>query len=404
MYSSNSDFHNAIELHQSTYISERLIDDNVRIIQTIIAKHRNTQQNVAVIFFDQEKIFDRINHEFLWTALKRFDISTRFIFWIKFLYVDVKITVYINDHQSRRMTIECEVKQNDSLNCFLFVIVIEILTCYILQDTRISRIATESLTVKLTMFVDDITIILRNQEEINALIEILKLYERTSKTKMNWHKSFLLLIDQTSQIIIDEMKYVSFEKFYEHLSISMNTDTIKQMKIFWKNMLQKFKNIVNEWFKFYLSLKRKVMITNNLMLSISRYAINFLKLIASIRQNLKREYYNLIWNHKKKNVMKNFHACMHKMNEEIDCLDLKIIVNANMINLISRTKFHSKLSWVQIVKKFLIQRANLTKSLTSIKNSWLQWLFKTMIFLVEFRYAWIKWKRLYKFKKNDQIV
>ena len=394
----------AIESHQSTYIFEKFIDDNVRIIQTIIAKYRNTLQNVIIVFFDQKKIFDRVNHEFLWAILKRFDISAQFIFWVKFLYVDVKIIIYINDHQSRRMTIKCEIKQNDFLNCSLFVIVIEILICYILQNTRISEIMIKSLTIKFTMFVDDTTVILKNQKEINVLIEILELYERTSRTKMNWHKSFLLLIDQTFQIIINEMKYVNLEKFYEHLNISIDTDTTRQMKIFWENMFQKFKNIMNSWFKFYFFFKRKIMIANNFMLFIFRYAINFLKLIVSVKQNLNKKYYNLVWNHKKKNVVKNLHACMHKMNEKINCLDLEIIVNASIINLISKTEFHSQLSWVQIVKKFLIQRANLTKFQTSIKNSWFQWFFKTMMLSIEFRYAWIKWKRLYKFKKNDQIV
>ena len=155
----------AIESHQSTYIFEKFIDDNVRIIQTIIAKYRSTLQNVIIVFFDQKKIFDRVNHEFLWAILKKFDISIQFIFWVKFLYVDVKIIIYINDHQSKRMTIKCEIKQNDFLNCSLFVIMIEILICYILQNTRISKIVIKSLTIKFTMFVDDITIILRNQKK-----------------------------------------------------------------------------------------------------------------------------------------------------------------------------------------------------------------------------------------------
>ena len=185
----------AIESHQSTYIFEKFIDDNVRIIQIIIAKYKSTLQNVIIVFFYQKKIFDRVNHEFLWTILKKFDISIQFIFWVKFLYVDVKIIIYINDHQNRRVTIECEIKQNDFLNCSLFVIVIEILICYILQNTRISKIVIKSLIIKFTMFVDDITIILKNQKKINVLIEILELYEKISKTKMNWHKSFLLLID-----------------------------------------------------------------------------------------------------------------------------------------------------------------------------------------------------------------
>ena len=169
----------------STYIFEKLIDDNVCIIQTIIAKYKNTLQNVIIVFLDQKKIFDRISHEFLWAILKKFDISIQFIFWVKFLYVDVKIIIYINDHQSKRMTIKCEIKQNDFLNCSLFVIVIEILICYILQDTRISKIVIKLLIIKLTMFVDDTTVILKNQKEINVLIEILKLYEKASKTEMN---------------------------------------------------------------------------------------------------------------------------------------------------------------------------------------------------------------------------
>ena len=40
----------------------------------------------AFVFLDQEKAFDRVNHEFLFKTMKAFGIGENFINWVKTIY------------------------------------------------------------------------------------------------------------------------------------------------------------------------------------------------------------------------------------------------------------------------------------------------------------------------------
>lgn len=100
----------AIGQHQSAFLPGRLIDDNVRTIQGIMAKHRGAEDDAAIAFLDQEKAYNRVSHEFLWAALERLGIPARSISWIKLLYTAAKIRIYINGHQSGVIQLRCGVR------------------------------------------------------------------------------------------------------------------------------------------------------------------------------------------------------------------------------------------------------------------------------------------------------
>lgn len=86
--------------HQSVFLPERLIDDNIHIIQYLIATHRTAEEEIDLVFLDQEKTYDCVSHHFMWAALRRLGVLNVFINWVKTLYKDAKIRIYINGHTS----------------------------------------------------------------------------------------------------------------------------------------------------------------------------------------------------------------------------------------------------------------------------------------------------------------
>ena len=152
-------------------------------------------------------------------------------------------------------------------------------------------------------------------------------------------------------------------------------------------------------------MKNRVMIANSLMLFISRYVINFIKFTSTIKQKLKKKYFRLMWNDKKIDVIKDLHACISKIDERISCLDIKSVVNVNIIKIIVKATIRSQLSWIKIVNDFVIRDANIFEAFTkSINKSWLQWFFKAMKLFLEFKYIWTRWKRIYSFKHTNKII
>lgn len=61
------------------------------------------------------------------------------------------------------------------------------------------------------MFADNISIILRNQEEADVVIELLDLYAKATGAKVNLEKSYLLTIGRVQTIIIPRIQIISDE-------------------------------------------------------------------------------------------------------------------------------------------------------------------------------------------------
>ena len=66
----------------------------------------------------------------------------------------------------------------------LFVLGIEILALAKIQNSKIEGIAVGYHQIKITQYVDDSTVFLRNQESMNVLLELLEKFERCSGLKV----------------------------------------------------------------------------------------------------------------------------------------------------------------------------------------------------------------------------
>jgi Reverse transcriptase (RNA-dependent DNA polymerase) len=83
-------------MHQSAFLKNRLIDDNIRTAQLAIARSRVRQEDLGILFLDQEKAYDRVSHDFMWEALGALGIPQRFISWVRALYRDAAVNLYVN--------------------------------------------------------------------------------------------------------------------------------------------------------------------------------------------------------------------------------------------------------------------------------------------------------------------
>ena len=57
---------------------------------------KKQEQNGCIISLDQEKAYNKIDHEYLWEILKEFGFPNQFINLIKMIYSRAKTSVMIN--------------------------------------------------------------------------------------------------------------------------------------------------------------------------------------------------------------------------------------------------------------------------------------------------------------------
>ena len=81
---------------QTGFISKRSIYNNIRLAKTILKYTELTKENRAIVTLDQEKVYDKIRHNYLWTTLEKFQVPSNFIKTVKTLYINAHTHVVIN--------------------------------------------------------------------------------------------------------------------------------------------------------------------------------------------------------------------------------------------------------------------------------------------------------------------
>ena len=153
-------------LYQSAFLPGRLIDDNIKIIQYLIARqkapNRDGVEGCSILFLDQKKAYDRVSHEYMWAMLRHIGVPEAFILWIQLLYRDARTRVFINGYMSKDLiSILSGVRQGDPISCPLFIITIEGLACLISQNPRISGVILGTRLLKLVLYADDTALFLK---------------------------------------------------------------------------------------------------------------------------------------------------------------------------------------------------------------------------------------------------
>ena len=110
-----------------TAVYGRKIDQTIHMIRDLIDIANKDDDSAAFLFLDQEKAFDRVNHEFLYKTMRAFGIGEDFIRWVSTIYSNASAVLNINGFLSKRIPLKRGVRQGCPLSALLYVLIIEVL-------------------------------------------------------------------------------------------------------------------------------------------------------------------------------------------------------------------------------------------------------------------------------------
>ena len=84
------------------------------------------EKHGALVFLDQEKAFDRVDHQFLFKTLGAFGLGKNFINWVKVLYKDIQSMVKVNGFLTDPINITRGIRQGCPLSPLLYILVAEV--------------------------------------------------------------------------------------------------------------------------------------------------------------------------------------------------------------------------------------------------------------------------------------
>lgn len=136
--------------------------------------------DLGLVCLDQEKAFDKFDHEYLFKILERFGFGNQFISWIRLLYKDVYSMLKINGILTRPSSVGRGVTQGCSLSGLLYTISIESMLRMLREKLQGFTVPTSHLSntavVKLTAYTDDIPVIIRSEDDVKHLTSCLNIF------------------------------------------------------------------------------------------------------------------------------------------------------------------------------------------------------------------------------------
>ena len=121
-----------------TYVPGRNIALNTHTLNDEIKYANSKNIQAAILFIDQEKAFDRVDHSFLIKTLEHLNFGNSFVTWIKILMKNVTSQVKINGFLTEPFSMTRGIKQGDPLSALLYVTIDEILGNQIRNNGRMN--------------------------------------------------------------------------------------------------------------------------------------------------------------------------------------------------------------------------------------------------------------------------
>lgn len=143
--------------------------------------------------------FDRVEHKYLFDVLKSFGFGENFIKWVRILYKGAVTRIKCNGFLTKCFRITRSIRQGCPLSALLYSLVAEPLGLAIKQGKRIKGIEIEEIIKdnKSFQYADDTTIIVRGEESVKKIMEIVQRFCKGSGGKVNEEKTVYMRFGKT---------------------------------------------------------------------------------------------------------------------------------------------------------------------------------------------------------------
>lgn len=176
---------------QKGFIKNRQMAHNIRRLFGIIHSSHSRSYSEILISLDAENAFDRVEWDYLFSALSRFRFGSAFILWIRLLYASPMSSVQTNKLRSDYFMLARSTWQGCPLSLMLLALANEPLAISLQNLTVYSGVHRGVGNHKVSLYVDDLLWYISNpSKSIPAIISTLKKFGQISGYKLNMGKNY----------------------------------------------------------------------------------------------------------------------------------------------------------------------------------------------------------------------
>ena len=243
---------NLISEEQNCSVPGRTIFNNLFLIRDAITLNKQKNTSFYILQVDQEKAFDKIDHDFLFKTMDKMGFSNIFINFIKILYKNNTSTIINNRYLSAPVQLQRGLRQGCPLSLPLYVVQGEVTTININQDESISgiKVPNKKQGIKVSQYPDFSNFLLTTQKSVENVIKFFQKLQKATGATINLDKTTILPIntDQTSYIK-RHIPNISVKQQHQEIKILGITicESLKEaIQTNWQEIVQKMQNHINK--------------------------------------------------------------------------------------------------------------------------------------------------------------
>lgn len=316
-----------IHKSQAGFIPGRSISEQTKLIRMMIHYAEAAEENGMIIALDQEKAYDKIDHEYLWRTLETFGIPSTFINTVKALYEKAETKIMINGVFSTPWKVTRGVRQGDPLSCLLFDLAIEPLAAS-LRDSNLKGFRIPGHCEKLiaTLFADDTTTFLSADDDLQSLEEILNDWCIASRAKFNTAKTEIIPLgvkEFREEFVRSRKLRPDSQPIPGSIHIVEDGSAIRILGAWfgndidigspWSNTIEKIDKSLNTWEKSHPSMEGRKLIAQMVVAGMSQYLTQVQGMPKHVEKALSKRVNNFMW--AEKNPLINEHTLFKKIED-----------------------------------------------------------------------------------------
>jgi hypothetical protein len=195
--------------NQTCCIVGRDISNSIANVRDLITLVENDNLEGYIIKADQEKAFDRLSHEYMFTVLEKFGFGDVFVKWINIFYSEINSSVKCNGFLTKYFSVKNGIRQGFPISALLYVLAAEPLQCIISDNNNISGISIplSDKVAKMFQHADDTTVTVSNKQSIDEVFNVLELYGKCSGDRINKSKSEIMPIGKGCITESEQQRY-----------------------------------------------------------------------------------------------------------------------------------------------------------------------------------------------------
>ncbi|CAH2300847.1 Hypothetical predicted protein [Pelobates cultripes] len=274
-------------------IEGRTVFDAVFEVREALEKCRDGERGIYLLALDQSKAFDRVDHRYLWSVLRKYGLPGKLVNWIITLYRGAESFALVNGWRGRTFRIRSGVRQGCPLSPLLYVFAVDPFIRRVEAGTLQGVARAPERPLRVVAYADDISIVVSNTREATEVDDLILAYSAASASRVNRDKSVVFWCGKEGDQFPLPDGFPRAQPEIKILGVVFGPGDLALRN--WTERLAIASSKVEESHRWKLTFRERVNLIKTYVLTVFGYVSNIFLLPRSLHARMFALFFRMLW-------------------------------------------------------------------------------------------------------------